>query len=56
MLATVRGWLLENMENMDAEGTVFIAEDEDGATVGAATVERSAHFTAHLRRSWVSWR
>jgi GNAT superfamily N-acetyltransferase len=45
MLATVRGWLLENLENMDAEGTVFIAEDEDGTPVGAATVERSAHFT-----------
>jgi GNAT superfamily N-acetyltransferase len=45
MLATVRGWLLENLEGMGADGTVFIAEDADGTPVGAATVERSAHFT-----------
>jgi GNAT superfamily N-acetyltransferase len=45
MLATVRGWLLENLENMGADGTVFIAEDAHGMPVGAATVERSAHFT-----------
>ncbi len=45
MLATVRGWLLENLENMGADGTVFIAEDANGMPIGAATVERSAHFT-----------
>ncbi|HEY1388463.1 MAG TPA: GNAT family N-acetyltransferase [Ktedonobacterales bacterium] len=45
MLAMARGWLLENLESMGAEGTVFIAEDADGTLVGAATVERSAHFT-----------
>src|SRR5689334_13652629 len=45
MLATVRGWLLENLENRGVDGTVFIAEDAEGAPVGAATVERSAHFT-----------
>jgi GNAT superfamily N-acetyltransferase len=45
MLATVRGWLLENLENIGASGTVFIAEDANGTPVGAATVERSAHFT-----------
>lgn len=45
MLATVRGWLLENLERMGADGTVFIAEDANGVPVGAATVERSAHFT-----------
>lgn len=45
MLVTVRGWLLENLESMGADGTVFIAEDVDGTPVGAATVERSAHFT-----------
>jgi GNAT superfamily N-acetyltransferase len=45
MLATVRGWLLENLDGMGVDGTVFIAEDADGTPVGAATVERSAHFT-----------
>ena len=45
MLATVRGWLLENLDSMGAEGIVFIAEDADGTPVGAAIVERSAHFT-----------
>ena len=45
MAATVRGWLLDNLENMGADGMVFIAEDADGTPVGAATVERSAHFT-----------
>ena len=45
MLATVRGWLLGSLESMGADGTVFIAEDADGTPVGAATVERSAHFT-----------
>lgn len=45
MLATVRGWLLENLDGMGADRTVFIAEDADGTPVGAATVERSAHFT-----------
>jgi len=45
MLATVRGWLLENLESMGAEKTIFIAEDADGTPVGGATVERSAHFT-----------
>ena len=45
MLATVRGWLLDNLERMGADGAVFIAEDADGTPVGAATVERSAHFT-----------
>jgi GNAT superfamily N-acetyltransferase len=45
MLATVCGWLLENLDGMGADGTVFIAEDADGTPVGAATVERSAHFT-----------
>ncbi len=45
MLATVRGWLLENLDRMGADGAVFIAEDADGTLVGAATVERSAHFT-----------
>jgi GNAT superfamily N-acetyltransferase len=45
MLATVRGWLLDNLEHMGTDGTVFIAEDADGAPVGAATVERSRHFT-----------
>lgn len=45
MLATVRGWLLGNLEGMGADGMVFIAEDADGAPVGVATVERSAHFT-----------
>jgi GNAT superfamily N-acetyltransferase len=45
MLTTVRGWLLESLERMGADGTVFIAEDMVGTPVGAATVERSAHFT-----------
>jgi GNAT superfamily N-acetyltransferase len=45
MLVTVRGWLLDNLENMGADRVVFIAEDADGTPVGAATVERSAHFT-----------
>ncbi|HEX5440694.1 MAG TPA: GNAT family N-acetyltransferase, partial [Ktedonobacterales bacterium] len=45
MLATVRGWLLDNLDGMGADGTVFIAEDADGIPVGAATVARSAHFT-----------
>jgi GNAT superfamily N-acetyltransferase len=45
MLATVRGWLLDNLESMGTNGTVFIAEDAAGTPVGAATVARSAHFT-----------
>ena len=45
MLTTVRGWLLENLENMSADGMVLIAEDTEGTPVGAVTVERSAHFT-----------
>jgi GNAT superfamily N-acetyltransferase len=45
MLATVRSWLLENLESMGTDGTVFIAEDADGPPVGAATVDRGTHFT-----------
>lgn len=45
MLATVRGWLLDTLDSMGDGATVFIAEDAMGTPVGAATVERSQHFT-----------
>lgn len=45
MVATARRWLLENLDSMGDDATVFIAEDADGTPVGVATVERSRHFT-----------
>lgn len=45
MMATARRWLLESLDGMGDDATVFIAEDADGAPVGVATVERSRHFT-----------
>ena len=45
MVATARRWLLDNLDGMGADATVFIAEDADGTPVGVATVERSGHFT-----------
>lgn len=45
MAATARRWLLENLEHMGPDSTVFIAEVPDGTPVGAATIQRSQHFT-----------
>ncbi len=45
MLATARGWLLSNLDAMGPDSTVFIAEAHDGTPVGAATIEKSTHFT-----------
>ena len=45
MQATTRRWLLDNLDGMSADATVFIAEDANGTPVGVATVECSAHFT-----------
>ena len=45
MEATARCWLLENLERMGPDSTVFIAEAPNGAAVGAATIARSQHFT-----------
>jgi GNAT superfamily N-acetyltransferase len=45
MEATARRWLLENLERMGPDSTVFIAEALDGVPVGAATIQRSQHFT-----------
>lgn len=45
MLTTMRGWLLANLDGMGPDSTVYIAEAPDGTPVGAATVERSHHFT-----------
>ncbi len=45
MLATVRGWLVADLERMGADTTVWSAEANDGAPAGAATIARSAHFT-----------
>jgi GNAT superfamily N-acetyltransferase len=45
MEATARRWLLGNLERMGPSSTVFIAEALDGTPVGAATIQRSQHFT-----------
>jgi GNAT superfamily N-acetyltransferase len=45
MVTTARRWLLENLDGMGDDATVFIAEDADGTPVGVATVARSGHFT-----------
>ena len=45
MLATMRGYLLFDLEKMEDDSTVFIAVGEDGQPVGVATVNSNSHFT-----------
>jgi GNAT superfamily N-acetyltransferase len=45
MRATMRGYLLDDLERMGPDVAVFIAEGPDGEPAGAATIERNAHFT-----------
>jgi GNAT superfamily N-acetyltransferase len=46
MLETARRWLLDALDNMGADATVFIAEAiADSTPIGVATVARSTHFT-----------
>jgi len=45
MEATMRRFLLDDLAAMGDTSTVFIAEAPDGTPVGAATIERKAHFT-----------
>lgn len=45
MEGTMRRFLLDDLAAMSDTSTVFIAEASDGTPVGAATIERKAHFT-----------
>jgi GNAT superfamily N-acetyltransferase len=45
MLATMRGFLLDDLEHMGPNVAVFIADSRDGAPVGALSIERNTHFT-----------
>lgn len=45
MEAMMRGFLLEDLAKMGLDATVLIATSADGMPVGAATIERSQHFT-----------
>jgi GNAT superfamily N-acetyltransferase len=47
MLATMRGYLLDDLERMGAAPSVavFIAEGRDGVPAGALSIERNTHFT-----------
>jgi|ERR1051326_975424 GNAT superfamily N-acetyltransferase len=44
-LATAQGWLTGSMARFGEETMIFIAEDEQGERVGAATVSHDQHFT-----------
>jgi GNAT superfamily N-acetyltransferase len=45
MRATMRRFLLDDLERMGPDVVVFIAERPDGEPVGAASIERNTHFT-----------
>lgn len=45
MLATMRGYLLDDLERMGPNVAVFIADGRDGAPAGALSIERNTHFT-----------
>jgi ribosomal protein S18 acetylase RimI-like enzyme len=45
MLATAQDWLTGSMARHGGETMVFIAEDEQGKRLGAATVSHHQHFT-----------
>jgi GNAT superfamily N-acetyltransferase len=45
MRATMRGFLLHDLEHMGPDVAVFIAEGPDGEPAGAAAIERNTHFT-----------
>ncbi|MCI0580377.1 MAG: GNAT family N-acetyltransferase [Chloroflexi bacterium] len=44
-LAAVQGWIRGSIEQHGRKTMVFVAEDEQGARLGFATVSHSSHFT-----------
>ena len=45
MIATVRGWITESIEQHGKKTMVFVAETGQGERLGFATVSHSTHFT-----------
>jgi GNAT superfamily N-acetyltransferase len=45
MLATMRGYLLGDLERMGPEVAVFLVEGPEGTPAGALSIERNRHFT-----------
>lgn len=49
MLATMRGYLLSDLERIGPDSTVLVAEAPDGTPSGAATIARNTNFTGETQ-------